>query len=572
MSRRRFERAAKEQSRTDFLAAPYDRPGSQVRITFDPENADIALMTTRGYTLGRILSDARTVAQGLARPRSDFITYQGSKTVTADVELNKYLRRQPRRTDFDLDLAALARLLKAAQLPEPVVIGIDPDDAEQAIVQAGGGTRTLDGITFYRLDQIPTDASLHFAFTPVPFAAAIGIALLALVLAIPITAAWCVGRTINRTTDPTPAPVTLSPDEVQARYDRGKPVWIARLAPLIFCIPLMLARGLNLSRLMLSWQMLSPVPIPVVFLAVAGIVVLTPVGVGSTLRWRRRKVRSAEALPVDAPGSRAQPALTVTLVMALLTISLFLMPFFLLLRVFPAYTPHDLQVRRTLMLSVLGFTFVFWIAILVWWCRRFASTGGMGLRRTLTDGPWFETVHAMASRAGVTVRSVVLITSAVPNAYASVFSTVSLTTGLIEALDTDEVCAVVAHEIGHLKARHPIRTLVTGVILLVAITLGWIWLRSHLSGGVGQVLDIPLLFLIVSNLLTALLLGPIRRGREREADRYAVEWTGDRELVIRALTKVSQGIGNPGRLKPSDEAMSSHPSLQNRIDAIRRGS
>ena len=48
-------------------------------------------------------------------------------------------------------------------------------------------------------------------------------------------------------------------------------------------------------------------------------------------------------------------------------------------------------------------------------------------------------------------------------------------------------------------------------------------------------------------------------------------WIGDLELVIRALTKVSQGIGNPARLKCSDEALSSHPSLQNRIDAIRRG-
>ena len=51
----------------------------------------------------------------------------------------------------------------------------------------------------------------------------------------------------------------------------------------------------------------------------------------------------------------------------------------------------------------------------------------------------------------------------------------------------------------------------------------------------------PFLFLVVCNLLMALLLGPLRRQQEREADRYAVEWIGDPELVIRTLTKMSQG-------------------------------
>ena len=111
--------------------------------------------------------------------------------------------------------------------------------------------------------------------------------------------------------------------------------------------------------------------------------------------------------------------------------------------------------------------------------------------------------------------------------------------------------------------------------LFVLILMGWEGLRSliasRLSDRAGDVFNFPFLFVVVSNLLIALLLGPLRRRREREADRFAVQWIGDPELVIRALTKVSQGIGNPARLKRSDEALSSHPSLQNRIDAIRRG-
>lgn len=136
--------------------------------------------------------------------------------------------------------------------------------------------------------------------------------------------------------------------------------------------------------------------------------------------------------------------------------------------------------------------------------------------------------------------------------------------------------AVIAHEIGHLKARHPHRTFVGALVLFALILCGWEGLRSlltsRLSDRAGDVFNIPFLFVVVSNMLMALLLGPIKRRREREADRYAVQWTGDPELVIRALTKVNHGIGNPARLKRSDEALSSHPSLQNRIDTIRRDS
>ena len=125
----------------------------------------------------------------------------------------------------------------------------------------------------------------------------------------------------------------------------------------------------------------------------------------------------------------------------------------------------------------------------------------------------------------------------------------------MEKLEPDEVRAVIAHEVGHLKARHPLRTLVVGLVFLALFWGGWEWLRSLLTSRVsdrmGDVFNSPFLFIVVSNLVMALLLGPIRRRREREADRYAVEWTGDPELVIRALTKVSRGIGNPTRLKRS---------------------
>lgn len=76
---------------------------------------------------------------------------------------------------------------------------------------------------------------------------------------------------------------------------------------------------------------------------------------------------------------------------------------------------------------------------------------------------------------------------------------------------------------------------------------------------------------ILNGLPIMLITGFGTRKRELEADALAVQWTGDPELVIRALTKLHTLNASPHRLKPGDELVSSHPSLVNRIKAIRGG-
>jgi|GEM_PF-6427659 Zn-dependent protease with chaperone function len=44
----------------------------------------------------------------------------------------------------------------------------------------------------------------------------------------------------------------------------------------------------------------------------------------------------------------------------------------------------------------------------------------------------------------------------------------------------------------------------------------------------------------------------------------------DAETVIAALKHVHELNGSPLKLRPADEAIASHPSLENRIKAIRR--
>jgi Zn-dependent protease with chaperone function len=83
--------------------------------------------------------------------------------------------------------------------------------------------------------------------------------------------------------------------------------------------------------------------------------------------------------------------------------------------------------------------------------------------------------------------------------------------------------------------------------------------------------------LLRSPIFTVFLMPPLvnlpagrgRRKRE-EADRFAMELTGDPELVIRMLTPIHTLSAQRHQLKRSDEAISTHPSLVHRIQAIRR--
>ena len=79
----------------------------------------------------------------------------------------------------------------------------------------------------------------------------------------------------------------------------------------------------------------------------------------------------------------------------------------------------------------------------------------MGSRQELRPGDeHYDMVHALAGRAGVMVRHVVLVRSPSLNAFASVFGTLGLTTALVRRMSASELEAVVAHELGHLHAGH----------------------------------------------------------------------------------------------------------------------
>lgn len=179
-------------------------------------------------------------------------------------------------------------------------------------------------------------------------------------------------------------------------------------------------------------------------------------------------------------------------------------------------------------------------------------------RRPITPeaNPWLhQNVADLARQAGVRPPKIWESGDASPNAF--VFgrtvgsSELVVTHGLLETLNQEEIRAVLAHEIGHLRHRDVlIVTLVSAVPLLAYIVAraGFEVLRSGMrvrGKGGGQAVAILIVSAIVSYavyLVTQLLVRHLSRTREYYADAYSGAATRDPHLLASALTKIAYGL------------------------------
>ena len=156
--------------------------------------------------------------------------------------------------------------------------------------------------------------------------------------------------------------------------------------------------------------------------------------------------------------------------------------------------------------------------------------------------------------------------------------TIVLYDTLIAGQSSDEIVAVLAHEIGHYKKKHTLFNLLFGMVQMFGIMflLGWSINQPSLSLGLG--VDVStfytglIAFFILFSPLT-LLIGmfqnSISRKMEYQADAYARD-TFDGEKLIDALKKLS--VDNLSNLNPHPIYVFfnySHPPIHKRIKAIR---
>jgi STE24 endopeptidase len=150
---------------------------------------------------------------------------------------------------------------------------------------------------------------------------------------------------------------------------------------------------------------------------------------------------------------------------------------------------------------------------------------------------------------------------------------------LLENFNDDEVETVLAHELGH----HVHRDIPIGILVESLITLGGLYLASLvLEWGVnafgftsvGDVAALPLFGLVVGayGLVTMPLGNAFSRWRERRADEYALQATGNGAAYASALTRLANQ--NLAEVDPEpwvEFLLYSHPALKKRITMAEAG-
>lgn len=150
---------------------------------------------------------------------------------------------------------------------------------------------------------------------------------------------------------------------------------------------------------------------------------------------------------------------------------------------------------------------------------------------------------------------------------------------LIDKHTTDELVAVLAHEVGHFKKKHIIWSMVLGILQtgVMLYLLSLMIFNSEVSYAMGgettamhlNMLAFGILFSPLSK-ITGVLMNVFSRKNEYEADAYAAT-TFDKKPLINALKKLTSD--NLGNLTPHPWYVFfnySHPSLLQRIEAMER--
>lgn len=239
-----------------------------------------------------------------------------------------------------------------------------------------------------------------------------------------------------------------------------------------------------------------------------------------------------------------------------------------------------------------------WFAI-AWFANTRIIDAITGARPvTRKDAPeLYNLLENLAIASGVKAPSLHIIDTPAMNAYASGVHesqyAVTVTTGLLAALDRDELEAVLAHELTHIISRD-VRTMIiasvfAGVITLLAQIIAraifWGGIGGRRSGGDrrggGIFIIVALAAAAIGYLLAIVIRMALSRTREFVADAGAAEMTKNPDAMIRALQKISgkseieapdsvRGMFIDNSAQAAFGLFATHPPIERRIEALVR--
>ena len=205
----------------------------------------------------------------------------------------------------------------------------------------------------------------------------------------------------------------------------------------------------------------------------------------------------------------------------------------------------------------------------------------------LEDGELKEKLTALLEKNGYHVRAIQVMDasrrSTKSNAYFTGFGkmkTIVLFDTLVQAMSTDEICAIFAHEMGHGLHKDTLKNQILSFVqMLILAVLAWLTLRTPelftafgfagVNYGFAIILIMSVEFALVAPLF-GLFTSWYSRRAEYRADAQAVK-EGFGGALISGLKKLARE--NFANLAPSPLLVKleySHPTLSQRIDAIEK--
>jgi len=261
------------------------------------------------------------------------------------------------------------------------------------------------------------------------------------------------------------------------------------------------------------------------------------------------------------------------------------------------------QLKQFLLLIVIGTPLIAAVLWLMnnmgtyWWVWVWAVWTGFGLLmmwaypafiaplfnkfNPLEDGPLKQRIQDLMTRCGFTSNGIFIIDGSRRSGHGNAYFTglgqnkrIVFFDTLIESLSTDEIEAVLAHELGHFKRKHIIKRIISMAIFSLAglALLGWLITQNWFYNGLGVAspsLHTALALFLIALPVFTFLLHPLSswfsRKHEFEADAYAAEVSSATSLT-QALVKLYEENANTLTPDPLYSAFhDSHPPAAVRI-------
>ena len=241
-----------------------------------------------------------------------------------------------------------------------------------------------------------------------------------------------------------------------------------------------------------------------------------------------------------------------------------------------------------------------WIVIAYYFHQSMidAVTGGREIQRS-DDPRLYSILENLCISRGIPTPKLKVIESDALNAFATGMNarqySITVTTGLLDRLNDDEIESVLGHELTNIR-NGDVRMMVVAVIIVGVISFFTelvfrLWFYNGLSfrgsrsderrgGGAGLAVLVAIGLLVVAYLLSFLIRLALSRSREFLADAGSIELTKNPDAMVSALRKI-EGRGElPGATSavmemcidnPREgfgELFDTHPSVESRISAL----